>query len=66
MNEKNHLVLILVITAFATALFLLEQAKEANAVIVHTNLTGIDIDTDKPLVAQFNSAFQKNDNDHSC
>jgi hypothetical protein len=39
-------------------LFVLEQPHNADAVIVYNNITNSDIDTDKPIVPQFNSILQ--------
>jgi hypothetical protein len=36
----------------------LEQSNNANAVIMHINITNSDLDTDKPMTPQFNSIFE--------
>jgi hypothetical protein len=48
----------LIILGSIMALFLLQQPKNTNAVIVHLNVTNSDFDTDKPMAPQFNSVFQ--------
>ena len=40
------------------ALFLLEQPKNTNVVIVHFNVTNSNFDTDKPMAPQFSLVFQ--------
>ena len=50
--------LIIISSSIIMALFLLEQPKNTNAVIVHMNITNADFNTDKPMAPQFSSVFQ--------